>query len=171
MPRSFGNMYLAPFVYLGAYLAAPTLAYPYPAQELRKSIQPDFYNADTLSQNGAEGIAANFVWANWEPQVKYPPCDTVTEYEYEGRCFVIRDDVDKAIQGYAAAGLAITGVLYGSPDWAWAWLGASCTETQPSSAYYMFCMPEDPADFARSETKGLFPATILPIDARTTLFT
>jgi hypothetical protein len=131
----------------GVAAAQPPEALPYPERgDYRiKSIGADSWaNKADIAGNNAGGVALNLVWAHWEPQRVSPPCAPGDE-EYDGRCFRIPSDVDTEIREWTALGLAVTGVVYGTPDWARA--GKPCSPVAPG--YEVFCTPNDPADYGR----------------------
>ncbi|TNF37978.1 MAG: hypothetical protein EP329_01690 [Deltaproteobacteria bacterium] len=122
---------------------------PYPTRNgyQLKAIQPDFWpDKANISGNMAGGVAVNLGWWIWEPSPKAPPCNS-GQIEFLDRCYSVDGGVEDQIKGYTDRGLRVTGVLYGSPPWARAGLGAACTPA--SAGFEIFCKPDDPSLFGR----------------------
>lgn len=125
--------------------APPGSIYPTRTAYRIKAIQPDFWpNRSEIAGNNAGGVAMNMVWAGWEPTKKNAPCDSATEQEYDGRCFVVSAVTDAEILAYSNMGLAVTAVVYGVPEWA---RRAGCSPQ--AAGYEIFCVANDAADYAR----------------------
>jgi len=126
----------------------PLIGLPYPTSDtyMIKGIQPDFWPVDTLTANNTGVVAMNMVWDIWEPQLRAPPCDASTEEEYDGHCFRIDQNIDQAIAAWTQAGVRVTGIVYGVPEWAR--LGnIGCSPI--SAGFVRFCTPDDAADYGR----------------------
>lgn len=122
----------------------PALPYPTRTAYRIKGLQPDFWAYDEVSGNNTGGVAMNLVWAQWEPSRRAAPC-AASEVTFDGHCFTVPAETDNAIREWSRRGLVVTGVLYGSPEWARA--GRRCTPVAPG--FEWFCAPDDNADFAR----------------------
>jgi hypothetical protein len=121
------------------------LPYPTRTPYRIKSLQPDFWaDRSEVIGNNTGGIAVNLVWAQWQPSDRRAPC-AASEVTFDGRCFVVKSNVDAEIRAYTAAGLVVTAVVYGSPAWSRA--GQPCTPAGPG--FDWFCPPTSDADFAR----------------------
>ncbi len=130
----------------GAGGAAP-LANPYPTRTAYriKGLQPDFWpTMADIAGNNTGGVAMNMVWASWEASVQAPPCDADTMQEYDGHCFLVDPNADAAIVAWTAAGVVVTGVVYGVPTWAQT---PACSPPPQNGA--MFCAPANAADYGR----------------------
>jgi hypothetical protein len=120
---------------------------PYPERDpMRlKELQPDFFDMTQIAGNNAGGVSMNFVWSSWEPSRSLAPC-AAGQAEYGGHCFAIDANVDEALAGWSARGLAVTAIVYGVPAWA----RTGNTGCSPVAAGFdIFCSPDDPADYAR----------------------
>ena len=110
-----------------------------------KGLQPDFWPVPADNAPGLGTVSINFLWAEWEPSAVVPPCDPVTQIEHGGHCFTVPVAVDLQVKAYSDLGAPATAILYGTPAWA---RGArSCSPMSPG--FEIFCVPDDPADFAR----------------------
>jgi cysteine-rich repeat protein len=127
-------------------MCQPPLPYPTRTDYRIKGLQPDFWpSLDEIAGNNTGGVAMNLVWAAWEPAVQPPPCNPLTQQEYEGRCYNVDVAVDQAIAKWTQLGLAVTAVAYGVP--AWARQGKVCSPVAPG--FEIFCAPNDPQDYGR----------------------
>ncbi len=119
--------------------------YPVRSAYQLKAIQPDFWaDKDEISGNLAGGVGMNLVWAAWEPTVVAPPCDPLTQVDYDGHCFTTDVATDDAIADWHARGLLVTAIVYGTPAW------AAVSPCSPLAAgYEIFCAPENAFDYAR----------------------
>ena len=126
----------------------PIVGLPYPERDAYhiKGIQPDFWpNPAEFVDHVTGGVSMNMVWDIWEPSFRQPPCRNGEE-EYDGHCFRIDQNVDAAIRDYTARGVIVTGIVYGVPEWA----RTGNTGCSPiSDAFWRFCTPDNPADYAR----------------------
>lgn len=121
------------------------LPYPERSPYRIKSLQPDFWpNIEEVIGNNTGGITVNMVWSVWEPQKKSPPCGS-GQLTFNGHCFTVDENVDKAVRDYSKRGVMVTAVVYGTPDWARQ--GRLCSPIAPG--FEIFCAPNNPADFAR----------------------
>ncbi len=121
---------------------------PYPTRSVYriKELQPDFWpDMNKVAGNNTGGVAMNMLWAAWEPTKRAPPCDATKDVEYDGHCFGIDANVDKAIGEWSSKGLVVTGVTYGVP--AWARTTRVCSPV--SAGYEIFCAPDNAADYGR----------------------
>jgi hypothetical protein len=121
---------------------------PYPTRSAYriKGLQPDFWpDMNEVAGNNTGGVAMNMLWAAWEPTKRAPPCDATKDVEYDGHCFAIDTNVDKAIGEWSAKGLVVTGVTYGVP--AWARTTRVCSPVSPG--FEIFCAPDDAVDYGR----------------------
>ncbi|MFO0602814.1 MAG: DUF5722 domain-containing protein [Polyangiales bacterium] len=123
----------------------PPLPYPTRSAYRIKALQPDFWpNLDEVVGNNTGGVAVNLLWAEWEPAARAEAgCTGPNDLPFDGHCYTIPANVDDAIRRYSARGVAVTGIVYGSPAWA----RGPCTP--PSPPFAIFCAPRDPQDFAR----------------------
>lgn len=124
-------------------------ALPYPTRSAYriKGVRPDGWaNLDDISKNNAGSVQMYFFWAFWEPTKKAPPCDAgVNEVAYDGHCFAVPSDFDDAVREWTARGVAVTATVAYVP--AWARTKRVCSPA--AAGYEYFCVPDDPADFAR----------------------
>lgn len=107
-----------------------------------KGIAPDGWGPEQLTGLGTVGV--NFAWDLWEPSVQLPPC-SADRVEYDGRCFVVPQPFDRDTRRFTAAGVHVAGVFWGTPGWARG--ERPCVPFLPHLD--RFCVPDDPADFAR----------------------
>ena len=89
-------------------------------------------------------VAFNLYWAEWEPVRKVAPCAD-GEVTYDGHCFRVPARLASDLQAYTERGVAVTAVVYGTP--AWARGNRPCVPVAPG--FEVFCVPDDPADYAR----------------------
>jgi hypothetical protein len=98
--------------------------------------------ADVLATMGIARFDAS--WAQFEPTRLTAPCPAGYD-AYDGHCFKPPADVDAKIEQYTAAGLPVMAIVFATPAWA--------RGTRPCVPYNawsdVFCVPDDPADFAR----------------------
>ena len=119
-------------------------AYPVRGFGQVKGIQPDFWPViDDLSP-GMSTVAFNLYWAEWEPVRKVAPCAS-GEVVYDGHCFRVPTRLASDLQAYTERGVAVTAVVYGTP--AWARGNRPCVPVAPG--FEVFCVPDEPADYAR----------------------
>ncbi|WP_285686539.1 DUF5722 domain-containing protein [Actinoplanes sp. NBRC 103695] len=124
---------------------AEPLPYPERGAYRIKALQPDFWpDKDEIAGNNTGGVAVNLVWSRWQPTRRQAPC-TAGEQEYDGQCFTVPAEVDAEISDWSARGLVVTGVAYGTPDWARQ--GKPCSPVAPG--FEVFCTPGDAADYGR----------------------
>lgn len=109
-----------------------------------KGIQPDFWPVPADLAPGLGTVSMNLFWPEWEPAPTSPPCGPAM-VEHASRCFTVPSLVDSQIRAYTALGVAVTGILYGTP--AWARGSRPCTPVSPG--FEVFCVPDDPTDYAR----------------------
>lgn len=133
----------------GVCAKPPPLPYPNRTPWQIKAIQPDFWpNRQEIIGNKAGGIAANMVWASWQPAFKKPPCKTKSEVAYEGACFTINKGVEAEIAAYSKAGLVVSGIFWGVPEWARI-PAKDCSPAGGDPAFKVFCAPKQASDFGR----------------------
>jgi hypothetical protein len=123
----------------------PQLPYPARTAYRIKGLQPDYWvDLNEVVGNNTGGIAVNLLWAEWEPARRTEAgCTGPNDLPFDGRCYTVPAAVDNEIRRYSARGVAVTGVVYGTPAWA----RGPCTP--PSPGFAIFCAPTDPQDFAR----------------------
>jgi Family of unknown function (DUF5722) len=135
-----------------SHIVAAQVTTPYPSKSVyqMKSVQPDVQswgavggslwnaNVSELVGNQAAGVAINFQWDVWEA-TNHSSC-TGTEVSFQGHCYAVDSVTDSAVQTFASQGLAVTGVLYGTPSWANS--GKTCAGS-------VWCSPNSAADYAR----------------------
>lgn len=126
-----------------AALADPN-AYPERGFGQVKGLQPDFWPDIPELTPGMSTASFNFHWASWEPAVQAPPC-TADQQEHDGRCFNVPAIVDDQVKAYTDAGVAVAAIVYGTPSWARG--DRPCVPVAPG--FEFFCVPDDPADYAR----------------------
>ncbi len=127
----------------------PPLPYPKRTAWSIKAIQPDFWpNRKEIIGNKAGGIAANIVWSAWQPVAKKPPCKTGKEVAYDGWCFKIDANLQEEIAAYSKAGLVVSGIFWGVPEWARI-AAKNCSPAGGNPAFKQFCAPKKAADFGR----------------------
>jgi len=131
-------------------LAQVTTAYPSKTVYQMKGIQPDVgswgtvggstwnANVNQLAGNQAGSIAVNFSWSLWEA-TNTSSCSG-SQVSFEGHCYAVDSTTDAEVQTFTSQGLAVTGVLYGTPSWANA--GKSCAGS-------IWCSPNSASDYAR----------------------
>lgn len=109
-----------------------------------KGLQPDFWPDRSEVAPGLGSVSMNLFWAEWEPAPSAPPC-APAQLDYDGRCFNLPVSVDSQLRAYTDLGVSVTAIVYGTPAWA---RGARpCIPIQ--SGFEVFCVPDDPANFAR----------------------
>ncbi len=81
-----------------------------------KGIQPDLQDPNQMIGNKVSTVAFNFPWFEWQPTRK-SSC-TSSEFQYEGFCYKINQFALNQIRTYTNAGLTITGILFGVPEYA-----------------------------------------------------
>jgi Family of unknown function (DUF5722) len=96
-----------------------------------------------LQGAGTRLVGYNIPWNVVEPNRHSAPCSG-GEFEYDGYCY--RDVVGNQIKSLNDAGMRVTAVLYGVPEWA----RTGNTQCSPiNETFRMFCAPDNPDDFAR----------------------
>ena len=88
----------------------------YPKKKDIKGIQPDLQDPNQMIGNKVSTVAFNFPWFEWQPTRK-SSC-TSSEFQYDGFCYKINQFALNQIRTYTNAGLTITGILYGVPEYA-----------------------------------------------------
>ncbi|MEM7259070.1 MAG: DUF5722 domain-containing protein, partial [Pseudomonadota bacterium] len=119
---------------------------PYPQRDpfLIKALQPDhWHDRNALIQANTAGVAVNLVWSDWQPDKSTAPCRT-GEVTHQGYCYSVPRVFDNEIKQWSAAGLNVTGILWGVPAWA---RTDNCHTA--ASARDIFCTAKNPEDFAR----------------------
>jgi len=127
----------------------PLIGLPYPAVDAAgvKGIvyapgQPNT-RIPLLQGAGTKVVGYNIPWNVVEPNRKAAPCSG-GELQYDGYCY--RDVVGSQIKSLNDAGIRVTAVLYGVPEWA----RVGNTNCSPlNETFAMFCAPDNPDDFAR----------------------
>ncbi|MEZ4287603.1 MAG: hypothetical protein R3A47_05565 [Polyangiales bacterium] len=110
----------------------------YPKRSSIKGIQPDdLPTADVKTFGATGGIAVNMVWSEWEPEVVPGPDCPRDYYLYDGRCYKVDPDVDARVREAANAGIPITAIVFGTPEWARI---DECT--MDDDFYKLFCVPK-----------------------------
>ncbi len=109
-----------------------------------KGLQPDLWPNPAELAPGLGIVAVNLVWAHWEPTPHPAPCAT-DQVTYDERCFAVPAVVEEQVRAYTDLGVAVTGIVYGTP--AWARGVRPCVPIRPG--FELFCVPDDPADAAR----------------------
>jgi hypothetical protein len=136
---------LTPVAPAAATVRADPLPYPERDAFRIKALQPDFWpDRDEIAGNNTGGVAVNLVWAQWQPARTEAPC-AGGEQEYDGLCFTVPASVDTEITAWSARGLVVTGIAYGTPEWARR--GKACSPAAPG--FELFCTPSDAADYGR----------------------
>ena len=107
----------------------------YPTRHSIKGIQPDFQDPNQLIGNAVHGVAFNFVWSIWQP-TQTASCGDGQVF-YDGNCFSVQQSTVNHIRAYTDAGVVVTGVIYGVPDWA----RRPCPSSAVTST--IFCAPND----------------------------
>lgn len=83
-------------------------------------------------------------WAAFEPTRRTLPCPAGYD-TYDGHCFKPPADVDARIRRFTDAGLPVMAIVFATPSWA--------RGTRPCHPYNswsdVFCVPDNPADYAR----------------------
>ncbi len=128
----------------------PLKPLPYPKRTAMriKAIQPDFWPKRVeLIGNNTGGIAVNFVWAHWQPQVSKPPCKAGW-FGHEGVCFKLNKHVADEVAAYSKAGVLVTGIFWGVPAWARI-ADKDCSPAGNDPGFKVFCKPKDPKQFGR----------------------
>ncbi|MFN8040943.1 MAG: DUF5722 domain-containing protein [Acidimicrobiales bacterium] len=109
-----------------------------------KGLQPDLVPDKDALAPGLGTVAVNFAWWEWEPTRTPAPC-APDQVEADGRCYVVPPVIDAEVRAWFDRGVPVTGIFYGTPPWA---RGARpCSPANPG--FEVFCVPDDPVDFAR----------------------
>ncbi|MBQ9395016.1 MAG: hypothetical protein IJU23_05805 [Proteobacteria bacterium] len=87
----------------------------YPKRKSIKGLQPDFQDTNEVIGNAVHGVAMNLVWDSWE-QSPHSNCGA-NEVLYDGHCFTIDALTANTIKTYSDAGIVVTAVVYGVPEW------------------------------------------------------
>ena len=88
----------------------------YPKKKDIKGIQPDGQDPNQMIGNGVSTVAFNLPWFLWQPSKK-SSCSS-GEYSYQGYCYTINQGTVNQIKTYTNAGLTVTAILYGVPQFA-----------------------------------------------------
>ena len=111
-------------------LGKPNIRDTYPIKKDIKGIQPDFQDPNQMIGNKVSTVAFNFPWFEWQPKKK-TSCSS-SEFKYDGYCYQINQHTVNQVRTYTNAGLTVTGILYGVPEFA--------RQTCPN-ANKVFCSP------------------------------
>jgi hypothetical protein len=127
----------------------PLRGLPYPEVDAR-GVKGIVYSPGDPNQRipmlkgaGTKLVGYNIPWFVVEPTRRSAPCGG-GEFQYDGYCY--RDVVGNQIKSLNDAGMRVTAVLYGVPEWA----RTGNTKCSPlNDTFRMFCAPDNPDDFAR----------------------
>ncbi len=115
----------------------------YPTRKSVKGLQPDGVDVKTIVNSSTHGVVMNMVWRDWQETQN---SDCSGETLYDGNCFKVSADTEKQIKEYTDAGVVVTAIVYGVPEWAVIPDCSSLSEQDP-----LFCAPADgkEKDFGR----------------------
>ena len=110
-----------------------------------KGIQPDDANPTTMAGNNLNNVGINIVWYVWEGTRQSAPCGA-NQQQYDGYCYTIDSATDNAIETWTNLGVAVTGIIWGVPQWAKV---ANCSPYTADPWFNNFCAPDNGDDFGR----------------------